>query len=163
MHYLWRTRLPAAAFAALRRGEDAGREFPETRLLRAGAAGRGLDAAGRDGLMEAALLAEEPRLNRSLPLLAALAGAAPLLGLLGTVSGMIRTFADMADAGGAGQQLLSGGIAEALITTQLGLTAALPLLLAHAWLARAVERRKERLELRAWEILQAEAGDGNHA
>ena len=96
--------------------------------------------------MESALLAEAPRLERSLSLLAAMAGVAPLLGLLGTVSGMIATFDTISSAGTGNPRLLSGGISEALITTQLGLMVAIPLLLAHAWLRRWAERREALLE-----------------
>jgi len=100
----------------------------------------------REAAMEAALLAEEPRLERSLTLLAAAAGVAPLLGLLGTVTGMIETFEIITQHGTGNPRLLSGGISVALITTQLGLLVAVPLLLGHAWASRAVERRQALLE-----------------
>jgi biopolymer transport protein ExbB/TolQ len=65
---------------------------------------------------------ESERLRRNLVLLHAVTAAAPLLGLLGTVTGMMTTFA--AEAGDT--RVLSGGIREALITTQVGLLLALP-------------------------------------
>ncbi len=119
---------------------------PGARVLLAGLDAWGKPEAQREAAMESALLAEAPRLERSLSLLAALAGVAPLLGLLGTVSGMIATFDTIAAAGTGNPRLLSGGISEALITTQLGLMVAIPLLLAHAWLRRWVERREALLE-----------------
>lgn len=100
----------------------------------------------RENAFEEALLAEEPRLERSLTLLAAAAGVAPLLGLLGTVTGMIGTFDVIAQHGTGNPRLLSGGISVALITTQLGLMVAVPLLLGHAWVSRAVEKRQALLE-----------------
>jgi hypothetical protein len=105
-----------------------------------------VDREKRQALLEAAFLDELPRLQRSLGLLATLAGIAPLLGLLGTVSGMIATFATISQLGTGNPRLLSGGISQALITTQLGLIVAIPLLLAHAWLRRWGKRREAQLE-----------------
>ncbi|MEC9464602.1 MAG: MotA/TolQ/ExbB proton channel family protein [Myxococcota bacterium] len=100
----------------------------------------------REASLEAALLSEEPKLERSLTMLAACAGIAPLLGLLGTVTGMISTFDVITEYGTGNPRLLSGGISVALITTQLGLIVAVPLVLAHAWASRAIERRQALLE-----------------
>ena len=100
----------------------------------------------REASLEAALLSEEPKLERSLTMLAACAGIAPLLGLLGTVTGMISTFDVITEYGTGNPRLLSGGISVALITTQLGLIVAVPLVLAHAWATRAIERRQALLE-----------------
>jgi len=100
----------------------------------------------REAALEQVLLSEEPKLERSLTLLAAAAGVAPLLGLLGTVTGMIGTFDVIAQHGTGNPRLLSGGISMALITTQLGLIVAVPLLLGHAWVSRAVEKRQALLE-----------------
>ena len=96
--------------------------------------------------MEAALLAEEPVLDRSVNLIAACAAIAPLLGLLGTVTGMIETFGVITQFGTGNPKLLSGGISVALITTQLGLMVAVPLLLGHAFVRRGVRTRKVLLE-----------------
>ena len=126
---------------------------PAARVLLAGVETVAEPPDRREAAMESALLAEMPRLERSLSLLGALAGVAPLLGLLGTVSGMITTFDTISTAGTGNARLLSGGISEALITTQLGLMVAIPLLLAHAWLRRWVERREAVLEYAAIEVL----------
>jgi len=128
---------------------------PQARVLLAGIETIGESPDRREAAMESALLAEAPRLERSLSLLGALAGVAPLLGLLGTVSGMIATFDTISTAGTGNPRLLSGGISEALITTQLGLMVAIPLLLAHAWLRRWVERREAALEYSAIQIAGA--------
>lgn len=82
-------------------------------------------------------------LRRHLLLIAALASLAPLLGLLGTVLGMIQTFAALTLDGPAQVGTLSDGISVALITTQGGLAVALPILLAHRWLASRVRRYEE--------------------
>lgn len=77
-----------------------------------------------------------PGLERHLGTLAVLGGIAPLLGLLGTVTGMIHTFQLVTVFGSGDARLLSGGISEALVTTEFGLAIAIPVLLAHAFLAR---------------------------
>ncbi len=141
-----------------RRDVEAAREVlrrsrtPAARVLLAGVESMGKNEEERGAAMESALLAEVPKMERSLSLLGALAGVAPLLGLLGTVSGMIATFDTISAAGTGNPRLLSGGISEALITTQLGLMVAIPLLLAHAWLRRWVERREAMLEHNAVQV-----------
>jgi biopolymer transport protein ExbB len=78
-------------------------------------------------------------LQRGLPALATIVAGAPLLGLLGTVLGMIRIFTVVASSGSGVTEQLSAGIAEALITTATGLIIAIPILFLHSFLeARAV-------------------------
>jgi len=86
------------------------------------------------------VLARIPSLERFLTPLAVCASAAPLLGLLGTVTGMMHTF-DLITVFGTGDaSQLSSGISEALITTEFGLAIAIPALLVHAYLSRRVRR-----------------------
>jgi biopolymer transport protein ExbB len=80
-----------------------------------------------------------PELERSLSTLAILASAAPLMGLLGTVSGIVRTFKVISAFGTGNQALMSDSIAESLMATQNGLLVAFPLLLMHVWLASKAE------------------------
>lgn len=87
-------------------------------------------------LMHEQVLGILPRLERHLGTLAVLGGVAPLLGLLGTVTGMIHTFQLVTLFGSGDPRLLSGGISEALVTTEFGLAIAIPVLLIHAFLAR---------------------------
>ena len=77
------------------------------------------------------LLREVPRINRHLPLLKIIAAVAPLMGLLGTVTGMIITFQAITLFGAGDPRLMAGGISQALITTVLGLSVAIPTLLMH--------------------------------
>jgi biopolymer transport protein ExbB len=80
-------------------------------------------------------------LNVRLPWLAVLGSLIPLVGLLGTVVGMIRVFSRVADAGDVSDiSLLAGGIWEALLTTAAGLTVAIPVLLAYHALLGRVDR-----------------------
>jgi biopolymer transport protein ExbB len=86
--------------------------------------------------------------ERRLPVLASIASIAPLLGLFGTVLGMIEVFQKLADLGGrADVALLSGGIWVALITTAFGLLIAIPALLAHHYFSRLVSGRSDYMEL----------------
>jgi len=78
---------------------------------------------------------EIPRLHRGLSAIAVLATTAPLLGLLGTVTGMIATFQSIALYGTGDPRLMSGGISEALVTTALGLAVAIPLSLLHTYVS----------------------------
>ncbi len=74
------------------------------------------------------------------------ASAAPLLGLLGTVTGMIHTFRLITAFGVGDARLLADGISEALVTTEAGLCVAIPALLCHAWLTRLARRHATNLE-----------------
>ena len=85
--------------------------------------------------------AELERLRGFLRPLEVIAVLSPLLGLLGTVLGMIEAFQQLAAAGRqVDPATLSGGIWQALLTTAMGLTVAIPVLIAHHWLERRVER-----------------------
>ena len=83
---------------------------------------------------------ETNTLERGLVILETIAGIAPLLGLLGTVLGMIKVFQVISDQGLGQTQLLSGGISEALITTVVGLSIAIPTLVAYNYFTHKVER-----------------------
>ncbi len=78
-------------------------------------------------------------LERYLNTLGTIAAIAPLLGLLGTVVGMIRVFSEIMIHGAGNAALLAGGISEALITTASGLTVAIPTLVMHRYLQRRVD------------------------
>lgn len=84
------------------------------------------------------ILSMTPAWESHLGTLAVFGGVAPLLGLLGTVTGMIHTFELVTLFGTGEARLLSGGISEALITTKFGLGIAIPVLVVHAFLVRRV-------------------------
>ena len=77
-------------------------------------------------------------IRRGLPIVKVLAAVAPLMGLLGTVTGMIGTFQAITLFGTGDPKLMAGGISQALITTVLGLCAAIPLLLTHSMISSKV-------------------------
>jgi len=125
----------------LRDDNPLGRVLARFRSLDAGQPPEALEAR-----LDEAVLAELPRLERGQPLVKLLAAVAPLLGLLGTVWGMIVTFQAITVFGTGDPQRMAGGISQALVTTVLGLITAVPLLFAHTalsarsrYLAGAVE------------------------
>tara|TARA_B110001454_G_scaffold43940_4_gene43002 strand:+ start:11736 stop:13142 length:1407 start_codon:yes stop_codon:yes gene_type:complete len=81
--------------------------------------------------IDEAILKEVPSLEKVQSMIKLFAAIAPLLGLLGTVTGMIATFQAITNFGTGDPKLMAGGISQALITTVLGLVAAIPLLLSH--------------------------------
>ena len=81
--------------------------------------------------LDEAVLKELPEIEKGQSLIKLLAAVAPLLGLLGTVTGMIATFQSITLFGTGDPKLMAGGISQALITTVLGLVAAIPLLFVH--------------------------------
>jgi biopolymer transport protein ExbB len=87
------------------------------------------------------ILVVRPRLERLLPFIALTAAAAPLLGLLGTVTGMIKTFNLITIFGTGDAKSLSSGISEALVTTELGLIVAIPALIIHGLLSRMAKQK----------------------
>src|SRR5690606_9354958 len=92
------------------------------------------------------MLTTQPRYERFLNIIAVTAAAAPLLGLLGTVTGIIKTFRLMSVFGAGDARPLISGISEALITTELGLILAIPALVLHAILSRKVAGIMARME-----------------
>ncbi len=94
-------------------------------------------------------------LERFLNSLATIAGVTPLLGLLGTVTGIIKAF-NAIEAGGMGDpRMLSGGIAEALLTTAAGLSVAIPALIGYRFLRGKVDRIVVQMEKDALAIADA--------
>jgi biopolymer transport protein ExbB len=112
--------------------------------------------ARRESALHARLLACMPQVSTRIATLGWLGGILPMLGLMGTVSGMILTFRSLAVT--TGRQVLSLGLAEALYATLAGLLGALPLLAAHHVLTRLKARWLLQLE-RCLTVLEQEAPD----
>lgn len=94
-------------------------------------------------------------LDRFIGTLGTIASVSPLMGLLGTVVGMIRTFNAIQTEGVGDPAALGGGIAEALITTAAGLTVAIPALLAYKYLRGRVETLVIQMEKESIKLVQA--------
>lgn len=96
--------------------------------------------------LDDALISEVHRLERFLTTLGTIASISPLLGLLGTVFGMIDVFQTLNQAGSRDPGMFSGGIGEALVTTAVGLCIAIPSLIFHRHFQRRVEEYSQQLE-----------------
>jgi biopolymer transport protein ExbB len=123
--------------------------YPDSlaRIFRAGVQWRkqGHEAVGK--AMEDAAGREAEKIKRSVRPLSVIAGVCPLLGLLGTVYGMIDAFQRTADAGGAAKTSdLANGIYEALVSTAAGLTIAIPVLLLFHWLSTRADRAIDHID-----------------
>nr|WP_217904802.1 MotA/TolQ/ExbB proton channel family protein [Marinobacter lutaoensis] len=98
-------------------------------------------------------------LERFLNPLGTVATIAPLLGLLGTVIGMIKVFAEIQLAGVGNAANLAGGISEALITTAAGLSVAIPALIFHRYFIRRVDELVVSMEQEAIKLIEVVHGD----
>lgn len=110
-----------------------------------------------------AIVDEQQGLEKGLSMLKLFAALAPMLGLLGTVTGMIETFQVITQFGNGDPKVMAGGISMALVTTVLGLVAAMPLLLAHNILSSQAENIRMILEKQGISLVaeQAEKNDNN--
>lgn len=115
----------------------------------------------RDDQLFNQLIHDKHKLDNFIGAIAVTAAVAPLLGLLGTVSGMIETFKMMTLFGSGDPEVVSGGIAQALITTELGLVVAIPALVLNALLSRKAKAYYSQLEGFALQLSQLEQGENN--
>ena len=106
-----------------------------------------------EDIVSEAILHESGRLDRFGSVILVVAAVAPLLGLLGTVTGMIATFDIITEFGTGDPKLLSGGISIALVTTELGLIVAIPVLMLGNLLGGWAERIKDSMEHSALHII----------
>jgi len=128
---------------------------PLGRVLAAGLANRHRDRAVMISAIEDAGRHAVHDLERYLNVLGTIAGISPLLGLLGTVTGMIRTFKAITLAGVGNPAAMAGGIAEALITTAAGLLVAIPAFVAYRYLRGRVDSLVIRMEKESIKLVQA--------
>jgi biopolymer transport protein ExbB len=112
--------------------------------------------------LDEAVLRELPAIQRGLGFLSLMAAMAPLLGLLGTVIGIIKTFQAITLFGTGDPRLMSSGISLALITTVVGLVVAIPLLLIHSFLSAKSNRIVQILDQKS-AALVADASEQQHA
>ncbi|MEZ5893273.1 MAG: MotA/TolQ/ExbB proton channel family protein [Parvularculaceae bacterium] len=112
--------------------------------------------------LDDAILKEVPKLEGGLNFVKLIAGVAPLLGLLGTVIGMIQTFQAITLFGTGDPQIMASGISTALVTTVIGLICAIPLLLVHSFASGAARSVTQVLEEQAAGII-AEHAEGGRA
>ena len=121
----------AKVSSQLKSPDSASIDNPLGRVLAVAEANPGLDAESLELKLHEAVLKERPSIESGLNLLKIIAMVAPLLGLLGTVTGMIITFQMITLFGAGDPKAMAGGISQALITTVLGLIVAIPTVLMH--------------------------------
>lgn len=108
-----------------------------------------------------ALQAEINRLESYVPILGTIGSTAPFVGLLGTVLGIIKAFQDIAINAAAGPEIVSAGIAEALIATAFGLIVAIPAVMFYNYCVNMVQRLAQQIDLAAFEIIELLGGKEN--
>jgi biopolymer transport protein ExbB len=137
---------------------------PLAYILKVAIANRGKGRAEMKEAVEEAGLHEVPRLEKHLPVLATVAHISPLLGLLGTVAGMIEVFHQIQLLGGVvNPGDLAGGIWEALLTTAAGLVVAIPAFVAYNYLVSRVSGIVLDMEKGATSVIELLSGDGDGA
>ena len=107
--------------------------------------------------LEEAIMKATKNIEKGIKTVKILAAVAPLLGLLGTVTGMIGTFQSMMLFGSGDPKLMAGGISQALVTTVLGLVAAIPLLLLHSYISEKSKNITEIIEEQTVGLLASKA------
>ena len=135
---------------------------PLGRVLKVYDENRGVDVETLELKLDEAILKELPALERFLSTLKLIAAVAPLLGLLGTVTGMIETFQSIVLFGTGDPKMMASGIATALVTTMEGLWVAIPTVLLHSFVSSRSQSVVQVLEEQAAGIvaLHAERGTG---
>ena len=108
-----------------------------------------------------AIFKETPKLNRALLFIQIISVVAPLMGLLGTVTGMIKTFQAITLYGTGDPKLMAGGISQALVTTVLGLSVAIPMVLLHTVVSGRSRRIVQILQEQSTGII-AEHSEAQH-
>jgi biopolymer transport protein ExbB len=147
-----RTRLNAADFeGALQLCDQTPGPVPQ--LLASGIRTRHLDNASIERAMEELALRQTPLLHKRLGVLDTVITMAPLLGLLGTITGMIQSFNVVSTAGASAPTAITGGVAEALIATAAGLTIAIMTLPVYNYLTERVKEIVADMEVRATQLL----------
>jgi len=113
------------------KSESASTDNPLGRVLAAYESNRGADTETVELKLSEAALKEMPALTKGLLFIKVTSAVAPLMGLLGTVTGMIKTFQVITLYGAGDPKMMAGGISQALMTTVLGLVVAIPMVLLH--------------------------------
>ncbi len=136
---------------------------PLGRVLRIHKEGANVDIETIELKLGEAILRETPKFNAMLPLLKIISVVAPLLGLLGTVTGMIVTFQAITLYGAGDPKLMAGGISTALVTTVLGLVVAIPTVFLHTLVSSRARRLTQILQEEAAGMLAERAESGPSA
>jgi len=142
------------------KSDEAKENNPLGRVLKIYQDNRDVDTETLELKLDEAILKEVPKLENWQGSIKIIAAVAPLLGLLGTVTGMIATFQAITLFGTGDPKLMAGGISQALVTTVLGLTVAIPLVLLHSVVASRSKALIEVLEEQSAGIIAKQSEGG---
>ncbi len=150
--------LTALRMSMQMRSQKIGSGNPLGRVLLVAERNAGMELENLQLKLDEAILRETPQIQRGLSLLKIIAMVAPLLGLLGTVTGMIIVFQAITIYGAGDPRAMAGGISSALVTTVLGLAVAIPTLLLHTLLSARARKILHILEEQSAGIIAERAG-----
>ncbi|MBI3986242.1 MAG: MotA/TolQ/ExbB proton channel family protein [Lentisphaerae bacterium] len=113
----------------------------------------------RERAAQNALQTQVNELERYVAVLGTIGSTAPFIGLFGTVMGIIKAFQDIALNAGGGPEVVSVGIAEALITTAFGLLVAIPAVIGYNYCVRQIQRLAQDIDVAAFDLLEKLTGE----
>lgn len=145
--------LVAAKVNAQVKSDKANKNNPLGRVLLVAESNPNVDTETLELKLGEAILQETPALERFLTFIKIISTVAPLMGLLGTVTGMIQVFQQITVYGAGDPTIMAGGISMALMTTVLGITVAIPTVLMHTWVKSKSDRIIHILEEQATGII----------
>ena len=128
-------------------------DTPVAKVALAGLSLHGHDEKLISNAMEREITVETIKLERFISIVGSIGGTAVYIGLLGTVIGIMRAFNDIAKAGSGGMDVVTIGIAEALVCTAAGLLVAIPAVLSYNWFTRKIDNFVVDMELAASELV----------
>ena len=158
---LWRfvaLSMLSTRIAKQRKAEQASEDNPLGRIIKVGEWHADDDVETLELKLGEAIIKERPAIHRGLPMIKIISMIAPLMGLLGTVTGMIVVFQAITIYGAGDPKAMAGGISSALVTTVLGLIVAIPMLLAHSMLFSRAKRILHVLEEQSAGMVAERAG-----
>jgi biopolymer transport protein ExbB len=153
--------ITAAKVNAQIKSGKANKNNPLGRVLLVAEANPNVDTETLELKLGEAILQETPALERFLTLIKICSTIAPLMGLLGTVTGMIQVFQQITVYGAGDPTIMAGGISMALMTTVEGIVAAIPAILMHAWVKSKADGIIHIVEEQATGIIAAKAEAAN--
>jgi biopolymer transport protein ExbB len=145
----------------LRNTNNPSKSNPLGRILSVYHSNKDADVENLELKLDEAILRELPSIDRGITVIKILAAIAPLLGLLGTVVGMIDTFQQITLFGTGDPKIMAGSISMALVTTAQGLIAALPLIFVHSLVAGQAKSVMNVLDLQSAGIIAAHSEKEN--
>lgn len=123
------------------------RDTPASRVLREGLKNHTTDETAIRELMSNAISKERMKFENNIGIIGTISHISPLLGLFGTITGIIRSFHDIAVTGSGGSSVVAMGVAEALVTTAAGIIIAVPCVIVYNYFVRRVATINSELEI----------------